>query len=56
MLRFFFTHPRLRGLVLQTVDLPVEKRAGFDYGEQISFTFDPELAHLFSSETEKNLI
>ena len=43
-------------LVLQTVDLPVEKRAGFDYGEQISFTFDPELAHLFSSETEKNLI
>ena len=43
-------------LVLQTVDLPVSKRAGFAYGERISFTFDPELMHMFDAETEMNLI
>ncbi len=43
-------------IVLQTVDLPVEKRAGFVFGEPISFRFDPILAHLFSAETQKNLI
>ena len=43
-------------LVLQTMDLPAEKRAGFAYGEPISITFEPELMHLFSAETEKNLI
>ena len=43
-------------LVLQTVDLPTEKRAGFAYGEQVSFTFGSELMHLFSAETQKNLI
>lgn len=43
-------------LVLQTVDLPAEKRGGFAYGEEISFTFDSALMHLFSAETEKNLI
>ena len=42
-------------LVLQTVDLPVEKRAGFAFGEEVCFTFRPELMHLFSKETEKNL-
>ncbi len=43
-------------LVLQTVDLPIEKRSGFAYGEPISFTFDSDLMHLFSAETQKNLI
>ncbi len=43
-------------IVLQTVDLPVEKRSGFEYGEEVSFTFDPDLMHLFSAETEQNLI
>ena len=43
-------------LVLQTVDLPVEKRSGFAYGEEVSFTFAPELMHLFSADTEMNLI
>ncbi len=43
-------------LVLQTADLPAEKRAGFAYGEEVSFSFRPELMHLFSGETEKNLI
>ena len=43
-------------LVLQTVDLPVERRAGFAYGESVSFSFDPMLAHIFSAETQKNLI
>ncbi len=43
-------------IVLQTVDLPAEKRAGFEYGESISFTFDSDLMHLFSAETQKNLI
>ena len=43
-------------IVLQTVDLPVEKRSGFAYGEPISFRFDSILAHLFSAETQKNLI
>ncbi|MCR4871565.1 MAG: TOBE domain-containing protein [Atopobiaceae bacterium] len=43
-------------IVLQTVDLPVEKRSGFAYGEHISFTFEPELMHVFSAGTEENLI
>jgi ABC-type sugar transport systems, ATPase components len=43
-------------LVLQTVDLPPEKRAGFAYGETISFTFQSDLMHLFSAETQRNLI
>ena len=43
-------------LVLQAVDLPVEKRGGFAYGEQVSFRFDTSLVHLFSAETKENLI
>ncbi|MBO4563604.1 MAG: sn-glycerol-3-phosphate ABC transporter ATP-binding protein UgpC [Clostridia bacterium] len=43
-------------LVLQTVDLPMEKRAGFAYGEQVCFSFDAALVHLFDAETEENLI
>ncbi len=43
-------------LVLQAVDLPKEKRGGFEYGEQISFRFDTNLVHLFSAEDQNNLI
>ena len=43
-------------LVLQTVDLPASKRAGYEYGEPLSFTFPSELMHIFSAETEKNLL
>ena len=43
-------------IVLQTVDLPADKRGGFAYGEAISFCFDSALAHLFSAEEQKNLI
>ena len=43
-------------LVLQAVDLPADKRGGFAYGEQVSFRFDSHLVHLFSAETEENLI
>ena len=43
-------------IVMQTVDLPADKRAGFAYGDSISFCFDSNLAHLFSAETKENLI
>ena len=43
-------------LVLQTVDLPAEHRKGFEYGEEVNFTFNPNLMHLFGAESGKNLI
>ena len=43
-------------LVLRTIDLPLEKRAGFAFGDPVSFTFDSSLLHLFSAETGRNLI
>ncbi len=42
-------------LVLQTVDLPAEHRKGFAFGEEIAFTFDTNLMHLFG-EDGMNLI
>ena len=43
-------------LRIPTADLPVELRSGIQYGTQMHFTFHPESIHLFSKETEKNLI
>jgi len=43
-------------LVLQTVDLPAEKRKGFSYGDDIRFAFDTNLMHLFDAESGNNLI
>ncbi len=43
-------------LVIQSVDLPAEHRTGYHFGEDISFTFDTNLMHLFDPETEENLI
>ncbi len=41
---------------IATVDLPAENRYGFKYGDQLNFTFDGSLAHLFDPETGLNLI
>jgi multiple sugar transport system ATP-binding protein len=43
-------------LRIATVDLPVEKRLGFKYGDQVYFSFDGELSHLFDPETGLNLL
>ena len=43
-------------MVLQTVDLPAAHRTGYNYGEDISFTFDTNLMHIFNAETGENLI
>ncbi len=42
-------------LVLATVDLPAEHRAGFRYGNPVNFTFGGNVMHLFDQEG-KNLI
>ncbi len=43
-------------LRIATVDLPAENRYGFKFGDQLTFTFDGSLAHLFDPETGLNLI
>ncbi len=43
-------------LVIQSVDLPAAHRTGYHYGEEIRFTFDTNLMHLFDPETENNLV
>ena len=42
--------------VLQTIDLPSDKRSGFSYGDQVGYRFKSELMHLFNADTQKNLI
>ncbi len=41
---------------LATTDLPAEHRHGFSYGDQVTFTFAGELAHLFDPESGKSLL
>ncbi len=43
-------------MVLASSDLPASHRTGYDYGTEVRFTFDTNLMHLFSVETEENLI
>ena len=43
-------------LILSTMDLPEEHKQGFHFGDEISFTFDGGICHLFDPETGKNLI
>ncbi len=43
-------------LRIATVDLPTENRMGFKFGDQLYFTFDGALAHLFDPETSTNLL
>ncbi|MCE5187757.1 MAG: sn-glycerol-3-phosphate ABC transporter ATP-binding protein UgpC [Eubacteriales bacterium] len=43
-------------LRIATVDLPPENRVGFKFGDQLHFTLDGALAHLFDPETSQNLL
>ena len=43
-------------VILPTIDLSREQRTSFTFGAQIHVTFGGNLVHLFSRETEKNLI
>ncbi|MBQ7777394.1 MAG: sn-glycerol-3-phosphate ABC transporter ATP-binding protein UgpC [Oscillibacter sp.] len=43
-------------LRVPTTELAAENKSGFAYGAEISFTFRPELIHMFDKETEKNLL
>lgn len=43
-------------LRIATVDLPTENRMGFKFGDQLYFTFDGALAHMFDPETSVNLL
>ena len=42
-------------MVIATVDLPKEHTTGFRYGEEVSFTFDGDVIHVFDPETGKAL-
>ena len=41
---------------IATIDLPVENRLGYKFGDQLYFTFDGALAHIFDPETSQNLL
>ena len=43
-------------VILPTIDLANENKNGFNYGDNIDITFGGNVVHLFSKETEKNLI
>ena len=43
-------------VILPTIDLANENKNGFNYGDKIDITFGGNVVHLFSKETEKNLI
>ena len=43
-------------IILPTIDLSSEQKNGFNYGAKINVTFGGNVVHMFSKETEKNLI
>ena len=43
-------------VILPTIDLSTEQKTGFGYGSKVNITFGGNVVHLFSKETEKNLI
>ena len=43
-------------VILPTIDLSSEQKNGFNYGAKINITFGGNVVHMFSKETEKNLI
>ena len=43
-------------VILPTIDLANEQKNGFTYGSKIDITFGGNVVHMFSKETEKNLI
>jgi multiple sugar transport system ATP-binding protein len=50
--------PKAKDVVMRvaTIDLPDEYHGGIPYGTPLHFTFPGELVHLFSKETEENLL
>ena len=42
-------------IVVQTMDLSGHELAHFNIGGQINFTFNGNVAHVFSKETKENL-
>ena len=43
-------------MIVPTTELDAANRGGIPYGTEVTFTFRPELIHLFDAETELNLI
>ena len=43
-------------VILPTIDLSTEQKTGFNYGAKVNITFGGNVVHLFSKETEKNLL
>ncbi len=43
-------------VILPTIDLSTEQKTGLSYGSKVNITFGGNVVHLFSKETEKNLI
>ena len=43
-------------IIAQALDLKKENRGGFSYGSKLNFTFHGDVVHMFSKETEKNLL
>ena len=43
-------------VILPTIDLSSEQKNGFNYGAKIDITFGGNVVHMFSKETEMNLI
>ena len=43
-------------VVLATVDLPQEHREGFKFGDEVNFTFGPNVVHLFDKNGESLLV
>ena len=43
-------------VILPTIDLSTEQRTGFNYGSTVNITFGGNVVHMFSKETEQNLL
>ncbi len=41
---------------IATVDLPVDHKKGFAFGDKVNITFGGSLAHLFDKDTQKNIL
>ena len=43
-------------IIAQALDLAKENRGGFNYGSKLHFTFPGDVVHMFSKQTESNLL
>ena len=43
-------------IIAQALDLAKENRGGFNYGSKLHFTFPGDVVHMFSKQTENNLL